>query len=81
MCKVLEEMYEEGRKEGFEIGYKEGLELARKERYEQEIAEVLSRIMRHNSWTLEQAMHIAGFPMDQKDHYAKLIAAFPVAYL
>ena len=69
MCKVLEEMYEEGYKEGL----KEGRELGP--------AAILSRIMRHNSWTLEQAMHIAGFPMDQKDHYAKLIAAFPVAYL
>ena len=69
MSKVLDEMYKEGREEGIEVGREEGRE--------EGIVTTLSRMMRCNSWTLDQAMHIAGYPMDQKDHYAKLIAAFP----
>ena len=41
---------------------------------EEERIERLSHLMRRNRWTLDQAMELAGYPMDQKARYEKLIA-------
>ena len=42
------------------------------------IIETLLNLMRRNSWTLDQAMDVTGYPLEQKARYEKLIAAQPV---
>ena len=61
MSRVLEKMRAEGYAEGRADGHADGH------------AEMLFRFMRHNGWTLEQAMTIAGLSLDQKAVYEPYI--------
>ena len=67
LSSVLDELYKEARNEGIEEGIEKGIEKAR--------IETLSNLMRRNRWTLDQALDITGYPMDQKPRYEQLLAA------
>ena len=82
MSSVLDEMYNEGREEGRKEGREEVREEARKEGREEgreeARAETLFRLMQYNSWTLDQAMNMMGYPLEKKARYEQLLAALPV---
>ena len=65
MSQVLLEM----RQEGYDEGYGEG--------YGKAVAKLLLRMMLRNDWTLQQAMEVAGIPLEEKAHFEELIAALP----
>ncbi len=62
MCKIMEELKEEGRKEGLEKGHIEG-------RWEEKI-EIAGKMIKKGSFTFEIISELSGLPIEEVEELA-----------